>query len=54
VTQSIRFWPISEVKAPLVEVGLLGSSGLDLLKLSSSHFDPKQTSLDSPHYSPFS
>jgi hypothetical protein len=34
---------ISEVAARLVEVRSVGYSGLDLLILSSSHFDPKLT-----------
>jgi hypothetical protein len=33
-------WPISEVATLLIEVRLVGHSGLDLLTLSSSHFDP--------------
>jgi dihydroorotase len=36
--------PPAEVATPLIEVRLLGHSGLDVLILSSSHFDPKQTS----------
>jgi hypothetical protein len=32
--------PISEVAARLIEVRSMGHSGLDLLTLSSSHFDP--------------
>jgi len=37
-------WPISEVAARLIEVRSVGRSGLDLLTLSSSHFDPEQKS----------
>jgi hypothetical protein len=37
-------WPISEVATSLFEVGLLGHSGLYLLMLSYSHFDPERTS----------
>jgi hypothetical protein len=36
-------WPISEVATPLIEVRSAGHSGLDLLTLSSSHFDPKRS-----------
>ncbi len=36
----VCLWPISEVAAHFVEVRLLRHSGLDLLRLSSSHFDP--------------
>ena len=32
-----------EVATSLIKVGLLGHSGLDLLALSSSRFDPKLT-----------
>jgi hypothetical protein len=32
-------WPISEVAAHLIGVRSVGRSGLDLLTLSSSHFD---------------
>jgi hypothetical protein len=41
---AVHTWPISEVTAPLIEVRLVGRSGLDLLTLSSSHFDPNPTS----------
>ena len=34
------YGPISEVAARLIEVRSMGYSGLDLLTLSSSHFDP--------------
>jgi hypothetical protein len=37
-----RCWPISEVAARLIKVRSVGHSGLDLLTLSSSHFDPEQ------------
>ena len=37
-------WPISELAARLIEVRSMGHSGLDLLRLSSSHFDPQRTS----------
>jgi hypothetical protein len=40
---NVRFWPISEVATSLIEVRLVGRSGLDLLTLSSSPFDPEQT-----------
>ena len=33
-------WPVSEVTARLIEVRSVGHTGLDLLTLSSSHFDP--------------
>jgi hypothetical protein len=39
-----RLWPISEVASPLIEVRSVGYSGLDVLGLSSSHFDPSPTS----------
>ena len=39
----VRCWPISEVTTPLKEVRLARRCGLDLLALSSSHFDPKST-----------
>jgi len=42
-------WPISEVAARLIEVRSVGRSGLDLLTLSSSHFDPKPSWGASPH-----
>jgi hypothetical protein len=35
-----RLWPISEVAARLIDVRSRGRSGLDLLTLSSSGFDP--------------
>jgi hypothetical protein len=41
---TVRFWPISEVAARVIEVRSVGDSGLDLLTSSSSHFDPKATS----------
>ena len=34
-------WPVSEVATRLIEVRSLAHSELDLLTLSSSHFDPK-------------
>jgi hypothetical protein len=37
------YWPISEVAAGLIDVSSLVHSGLDLFKLSSSHFDPEQS-----------
>jgi putative tryptophan/tyrosine transport system substrate-binding protein len=40
---NVRKWPISEVTEGPVEVRSLGHSRLDLLTLSSSHFDPKET-----------
>jgi hypothetical protein len=43
IGRGFRLWPISEMAKSLVEVRLLGSSGLDSLTLSSSHFDPKAT-----------
>ena len=42
---NVAYWPISEVAARLIEVRSLGQSGLDLLTLSSSHFDPTRTSI---------
>jgi len=36
--------PISEVTPRLLDVRFFGHTGLDLLALSSSHFDPKATS----------
>jgi hypothetical protein len=36
----VGFWPISEVSARRVEVRTVRNSGLDLLTLSSSRFDP--------------
>ena len=33
----------SEVATALIEVRLVGHSGLDLLTLSFSHFDPERT-----------
>jgi hypothetical protein len=38
------FWPISEVATPVIEVGLVGHSGPDLLTLSFSRFDPEPSS----------
>jgi hypothetical protein len=38
-----RSIPFSEVAARLIKVGSMGHSGLDLLKLGFSHFDPVQT-----------
>jgi len=35
----VRFWSFSEVAARLIEVRSLGRGELDLLTLSSSHFD---------------
>jgi hypothetical protein len=40
---NVSHWPISEAATPLIEVGLVQHSGLDLLTVSSSHFDPKAT-----------
>jgi hypothetical protein len=39
IRADVALWPISEVAARLVEVRLVGWSGLDLLTLSSSDFD---------------
>ena len=36
-------WPISDMAGRLIEVRSVGRSGLDLLTLSSSHFDPSET-----------
>ena len=36
----VAYWPIATNLAPLDEVRLVGWSGLDLLTLSSSDFDP--------------
>ena len=36
-------WPISEVAAVLIEFRLVRHTGPDLLRLSSSHFDPERT-----------
>jgi hypothetical protein len=41
---AVHTWPISEVAAHLVEVRLSRRGRLDLLRLSSSHFDPTRTS----------
>src|ERR1700751_2329802 len=38
-----RSIPFSEVTTPVIEVGLVGHSGPDLLTLSFSHFDPYAT-----------
>jgi hypothetical protein len=38
-----RSIPFSEVATPVIEVGLVGHSGLDLLTVSFSHFDPQET-----------
>jgi hypothetical protein len=40
---NVGIWPECEVAARLIEVRSLGHSGLDLLTLSSSHFDPNET-----------
>src|ERR1700752_2725694 len=40
----VRFWPFGEVAARLINVRSSKHSGLDLLTLSSSHFDPCRTS----------
>ena len=40
----VAYWPISEVAARLIKVGSMGLSGLDLLKLGFSHFDPQRKS----------
>jgi hypothetical protein len=40
---SWRFVAISEASTRLVEVRKVGYSGVDLLRLSSSHFDPERT-----------
>jgi hypothetical protein len=37
-----RYWPFCEVSARPVEVRKVGYGGLDLLTLSSSHFDPQR------------
>ena len=42
----VSFWPISEVATPLIDVGLVGYCGLDLLTLRFSHFDPEQPCRD--------
>ena len=41
-----RSIPFSEVATPVIEVGLVGHSGQDLLTLSFSRFDPFRTSPD--------
>ncbi len=43
MTSEFRYWPISEVAAQGVKVRLVGRSGLDLLTLRSSHFDPQRS-----------
>jgi hypothetical protein len=40
----VAYWPISEVAVRLVEARIVGHRGLDLLTLSSSHFDPSAIS----------
>jgi hypothetical protein len=40
---AVHTWPISEVASLRFEVSLMGRSGLDLLTLSLSHFDPKRS-----------
>lgn len=42
--RNVRCWPIREVAARLIDVRLVGHGRLDLLTLSSSHFDPERTS----------
>ena len=42
---------MSELVTHLIEVRLMGHGGLDLLTLSSSHFDPKQTQDLGPSHS---
>ena len=41
--REVWFWPVSEVASLRFEVSLMGRSGLDLLTLSFSDFDPKRT-----------
>src|SRR5262249_29685930 len=48
----VRCWPIAEVATRLVEVRSVRHSGLDLLTLSSSHLDPKQTLGDCVNWVP--
>jgi len=40
---NVACWPISEVAERFVEVRSMRHGGLDLLRLSSSHFDPEQS-----------
>jgi hypothetical protein len=40
-----RFWPFSELASGLADVRSPRHGALDLLRLSSSHFDPKQANL---------
>ena len=40
---AVHTWPISDVATLLIQVRLMGHSGLDLLTLSSSHFDPERS-----------
>jgi hypothetical protein len=49
VVQNVSSWPISEVAARLIEVRSTGRSGLDLLTLSSSHFDSEPPSAPTSH-----
>lgn len=39
--RQVRYWPISEVTPRLLDGRFVGHSGLYLLALSSSHFDPR-------------
>ena len=40
----VAYWPMSEVAARLVDFRSMGHCGLDLLKMSFSHFDPYRKS----------
>jgi hypothetical protein len=44
---AVHTWPISEVATRSIEVRSVRPGGLYLLKLSSSHFDPKRTPVGS-------
>jgi hypothetical protein len=47
-------WHETVMAAQSQRVCCLVQSGRQLLEMSISHFDPKQTSFAPPHYSPFS
>src|SRR5438876_688786 len=49
LSNDVACWPIAEVASHLVEVCLLRQGGLDLLRLSCSHFDPKRSSRGRNH-----
>jgi hypothetical protein len=47
-----RLWPFSEVATGLADVRLLRHGGLDLLRLSSSPYDPQRTLMAWPSADP--